>query len=53
MILIKRPGDLVEGARRRRKVVIVSWTLVAVHGGEGVAGRFEGVHLFVLQIGIT
>lgn len=53
MILIKRPGYLVEGARCRRKVVIVSWTLDAVHGGQGVAGRFEGVNLFILQLRLT
>lgn len=53
MILIKRPGDLVEGARCCRKVIIVSWTLIAVHGGEGIARRFEGVNLLVLQLGIT
>lgn len=53
MILIKRPGDLIEGTRRCGKVVIVSGTLVAVHGGEGVAGRLEGVQLLVLQFQLT
>lgn len=53
MILIKCPGDLVEGAGWCRKIVIVWGALVAVHGGEGIAGRFEGVNLLVLQIRIT
>lgn len=53
MILIKRPGYLVEGARRSRKVIIVSRALVVVHGGEGVAWRFEGINLFVFQLGLT
>lgn len=54
MILIERPGDLVEGAGRRGKVVIVSRPFVAVQGGEGVAGRVERVNLlFVLQIRVA
>lgn len=53
MILIKRPGDLVEGARCCRKIVIVRWTLVAVHGSEGITGRLKGVNLLVLQLRLT
>lgn len=54
VILIKRPGDLVEGAGRRREVVIVGRALIAVHSGERVAGRFEGVKLLVvLQVQLS
>lgn len=53
VILIVSPGDLIEGARGCRKVVIVRRSLTAVHRGEGVARGFEGIHLLVLEIGIA
>lgn len=53
MILIKRPGDLIEGAGGGGEAVIVRRSLAAVHRGEGVAGGLEGVHLLVLEIGVA
>lgn len=53
VVLVKRPWDLVNGARRRREVVVVGGSLVALHGGEGVAGRLEGVHLLVVRVGVA
>lgn len=53
VILIKCPGDLIEGAGGCGEVVIVGGPLGVVHRGEGVAGGFEGVHLLVLQVGVA
>lgn len=53
MILVKRPGYLVEGAGGSGKVVVVERALGALRDGEGVARRFEGVHFFALHVGFT
>lgn len=53
MILIKCPGDLVEGARGGRKVVVVQRALGALRDGEGVARCFEGVDFFILHVSFT
>lgn len=53
VVLVKCPWDLVKGARRRREIVVVGGSLVALHGGEGVAGRLEGVHLLVVHVGVA
>lgn len=53
VVLVKCPWDLIKGARRGGKVIIVWRALVAVHGGEGVAGSFEGIHLLVLKVRVA
>lgn len=53
VVLIKCPGNLVEGTRGRRKVVVVKRALNALRGGKRVARCFKGVHFFILRIRFT
>lgn len=53
VILVKCPRNLVKGAGCRRKIIVVRWALIALHGSKGVAWGFEGVHLFIVRIGIA